>query len=72
MNPSLIFSVFFIIVGLITLLASIANWDFFFEHNKAQSFLKKFGKNGARIVYGILGALILGLGIMLILGTIKI
>lgn len=70
MNISFIFSVFFIIIGLITVLACVFNWEFFFEHNKAQSLLKKFGRNGARIVYGILGALILVLGIFLLLGTI--
>jgi small neutral amino acid transporter SnatA (MarC family) len=41
--------------GVFSVLASILNWDFFFESRKAQTFIKLFGRNGARIFYIILG-----------------
>ena len=44
--------------GAFAILASIFNWDFFFESKKAKIFLKLFGRNGARIFYSILGILL--------------
>jgi small neutral amino acid transporter SnatA (MarC family) len=41
--------------GVFSVMASILNWDFFFESRKAQTFIKLFGRNGARIFYIILG-----------------
>jgi Immunity protein 17 len=31
--------------GVFSVLASILNWDFFFESRKAQTFIKLFGRN---------------------------
>lgn len=50
--------------GLFTITASIVNWDWFFENRRAAFFVKTFGRNGARIFYGILGAVIIGLAFM--------
>ena len=47
--------------GLFAILASILNWNFFFEHRKAQFFVKTFGRKGARIFYTILGVCLLSL-----------
>lgn len=54
-NKELIMIIFSIGVGIFTLLASILNWNFFFESRKARFFVKIFGRNGSRIFYGILG-----------------
>jgi hypothetical protein len=41
--------------GILTIAASIFNWDFFFEDRKAYIFVKIFGRQGARIFYSLLG-----------------
>jgi hypothetical protein len=41
--------------GLFVILASIFNWNFFFEDRKARIFILLFGRHGSRIFYGILG-----------------
>ncbi len=56
-GPAVIFWLF----GLYLLAASVKDWDFFFESRKARPFVGIFGRNGARILYGVLGAF----GIML-------
>lgn len=44
--------------GTFAILASIFNWDFFFENRKATFFMTIFGRNGSRIFYSILGVLL--------------
>ncbi|MFM9329457.1 immunity 17 family protein [Paenibacillus mesotrionivorans] len=41
--------------GLFSIVASILNWDWFFNHRQARIFLKMFGRTGARVFYTILG-----------------
>lgn len=52
-------------MGGFVLLAAILNWDFFFNARKAVIIVKIFGRNGARIFYGILGVIIIAIGIWL-------
>jgi len=52
--------------------ASIANWDFFFESRKAQFIVKFMGRNGARIFYGLLGGAIFSLGFLALIGAINL
>lgn len=44
--------------GVFSILASIFNWDFFFENRKAEFFIKIFGRQGSRIFYIVLGLLL--------------
>jgi hypothetical protein len=39
------------------------NWDFFMKNSRAWLFVKLFGRNGARIVYGLLGAFLVTIGL---------
>ncbi len=50
--------------GIFSLLGAVNNWDWFFNNYKAQPFVKIIGRTGARIFYGILGAVIIVLGIV--------
>ena len=61
----MIYGIFFVLVGLFSILGAIKNWDFFMNNRKAYIWVKLFGRNGARIFYGILGFVIaiIGLGI---------
>ena len=44
-----------------TMVASVRNWDWFFNNYRARLFVKWFGREGARRVYFVLGTVILGL-----------
>ena len=61
----MIYGIFFVLAGLFSILAAVKNWDFFMNNRKAYIWVKLFGRNGARIFYGILGFVIaiIGLGI---------
>ena len=61
----MIYGIFFVLAGLISILGAVKNWDFFMNNRKAYIWVKLFGRNGARIFYGILGFVIaiIGLGI---------
>ncbi len=61
----MIYGIFFVLVGLFSILGAIKNWNFFMNNRKAYIWVKLFGRNGARIFYGILGFVIaiIGLGI---------
>ncbi|MCB0509548.1 MAG: immunity 17 family protein [Chitinophagales bacterium] len=57
--------IFFIAAGLFSIISSIFNWNFFFENSRAYFFVKIFGRNGARIFYSLLGALLIYLAFKL-------
>jgi len=59
------YGIFFVLAGLFSIICAIKNWDFFMNNRKAYIWVKLFGRNGARIFYGILGLIIslIGLGI---------
>ena len=46
----------FMLVGLIALLASLFNWNWFFTADNASFLVKRLGRNGAQWAYGAIGA----------------
>lgn len=50
-------------VGVYCLLAAVCNWNWFFGNRRAQLFVGLFGRTGARIAYGLLGAVIIALSV---------
>jgi di/tricarboxylate transporter len=58
---------FFAILGAFVLAAAVFNWEFFMNHRKAQFMIGFFGRNGARIVYGILGFILILFSMALLL-----
>ena len=53
MSNSLIFDIAYVSVGLFVLISSIKNWDVFFESFTAKFTVDLFGRNIARIFYGV-------------------
>ena len=49
----------FAIVGLLAILASIFNWDWFFQSQNTQFIVKNVGRKQARLFYALLGALMI-------------
>jgi hypothetical protein len=49
--------------GLFVIVAVVSDWNWFFEHPKAKFLVDAFGRNGARIFYGVLGCALLLIGL---------
>ena len=60
--------VIFLIMGLLSLVCSLWNIDWFFKTENASLFVRKFGRKGARFIYGLTGAAIIFFAILLISG----
>ena len=56
--------VLFILAGVFSFVASIKNWDWYFNNRKAKPFVRIFGRTGARIFYTLIGIFIMGVGIV--------
>ena len=52
-----------VLSGIFVLVAVISDWNWFFEHPKAKFFVNAFGRNGARLFYGVLGCALLLIGL---------
>ena len=53
----------FAISGCIAFLAGILNWNWFFNAQNSQFIVRRLGRGWARLVYGVLGAVLVGLAI---------
>lgn len=53
-----------IAMGLFSLGGAIANWGWFFNSRRGRFFVGIFGETGARIFYGVLGLILIGLAIL--------
>ena len=53
----------FLLVGLTALLASLFDWEWFFTTENVRFLVKKFKREGARWIYGIIGVLFIAAAI---------
>jgi hypothetical protein len=60
----------FVAVGLFSLAGAIGDWEWFFGHRKAAFFVRLLGRTGGRIVYLVLGATLVTIGVLLIAGVL--
>jgi len=56
-------SIFFILAGLFSFAGAVFDWDWFMTHYRARPFVRLLGRNGARILYALLGVLLAALGL---------
>ncbi|WP_433922865.1 immunity 17 family protein [Paenibacillus taichungensis] len=56
-----------IAAGIFSLLGGINNWDWFMNSFRAGLFVKTIGRQGARVVYGIFGIVLITIGVLLLL-----
>jgi hypothetical protein len=68
MNPA---GFFLVAAGIFSICGAVFDWDWFINSRKAQFFVSIFGRNGARIFYGILGTAIAVMGALLAFGILK-
>ena len=53
----------FVMVGLLAILASLFNWDWFFQSQNSQFIVKNVGRKQARLFYAFLGILMIATAI---------
>ena len=51
----------FAIAGVLSLLASICNWNWFFTARNTQFIVRNVGRKKARLFYGLIGIVMLGM-----------
>lgn len=61
----------FALAGTVSLLASLLNWDWFFTTRNAQTIVRNVGRDRARLFYGILGIIIIGMAVFFFVETQK-
>ena len=49
----------FVVVGLLAILASLFNWDWFFQSQNTQVIVNNVGRKRARLFYALLGLLMI-------------
>jgi hypothetical protein len=59
-------------VGVLTIVASITNWEWFFKQRRAQTMVKLMGRNAARIFYALLGTFFAVFGWLVLSGQIAL
>lgn len=52
-------SLLFLILGVLSIIASLFNFNWFFTSENVRFFVKLFGRNGTRVFYGVAGVLII-------------
>ncbi len=57
MIPHHIIQTIFVIAGVITTLAALFDWDWFFTAKNAEFIVKPLGRKRSRIIYGAIGLL---------------
>lgn len=63
MTPHYFILGLFALAGIISFLAAVFNWGWFFTAQNAQVVVRRIGRPRARIVYGVLGLLLVGMAI---------
>ena len=58
-----IIQVIFLIAGIVALQASLLDWEWFFTTENTRYLVKKFGRKGARWIYGTIGVLFIAAAI---------
>ncbi len=59
MNPKYLVQGLFIVAGIISILAALFNWNWFFSAQNAQFIVRNIGRKWARVFYGTLGFILI-------------
>ena len=59
----------FVLVGILSLMASVFNWEWFFTAQNSQFIVRILGRNKSRIFYAILGLAMIVAGIYFFLSV---
>jgi small neutral amino acid transporter SnatA (MarC family) len=56
-------SIFCVLAGLFSFAGAAFNWEWFMTHYRARLFVRVLGRNGARVLYALLGVFLASLGL---------
>lgn len=59
----------FVLVGILSLMASVFNWEWFFTAQNSQFIVRTLGRNKSRIFYAILGLSMIAAGVYFFLSV---
>ena len=62
----------FVVVGLLAILASLFNWDWFFLSQNTQFIVQNVGRKRARLFYALLGLLMIATAIYFFIKDLRI
>ncbi|MDR1499827.1 MAG: immunity 17 family protein [Tannerellaceae bacterium] len=54
----------FVVTGAVSLTSALLDFDWYFQSRTAATFVNRFGRDGARFFYGILGVALMGAGVL--------
>ncbi|KAA6336006.1 hypothetical protein EZS27_015803 [termite gut metagenome] len=63
MTPQYIVQIIFIVAGLIASLASVFDWNWFFNAQNTRFIVQNVGRGRARLFYGVLGVVLIGMAV---------
>ena len=63
MSPQYFVQGLFALAGIVSILAAVLNWDWFFNTHNVQFIVKNVGRKRARLFYGILGLILVATAI---------
>lgn len=63
MSPQYFVQGLFALAGVVSILAAVLNWDWFFNTQNVQFIVKNVGRKRARLFYGILGLILVATAI---------
>ena len=55
-------SIFFVLAGLFSFAGAVFDWEWFMTNYRAAAFVRLLGRNGARVLYALLGVFLAVLG----------
>jgi predicted small integral membrane protein len=72
-NPIMnLYGSLFVAIGAFALCGAGFDWEWFMNGRRARFFVKIFGRNGARVFYGLLGSAFVVAGVLALLGVIEL
>lgn len=69
MLPHYFVHALFALAGIVSVLAAVLNWNWFFNTNNARQVVHRVGRPKARVIYGLLGVIFIGMAIFFYLKT---
>lgn len=66
----IIIGVMVMLIGLFPIAGAYFNWNWFMESSRARLFVTMLGRGGARVVYSLIGIILLLMGLFMIIGII--
>lgn len=61
----------FFLAGIVSVLASLLNWNWFFNARNSQLIVRNVGRNRARLFYGVLGFILMSMAVFFYFETVS-